>query len=94
MTHEIVEIELDSLTTPKDGYIVMLNKYWVCRNGNPIAVKSPAGPKGWYKSAYSDSELYPQCNAQKHVAEHIAAVLYWGCEVRLIEAAYWPNYRS
>ena len=31
------EISLLELTTPRDGFTVLLNRWWATQNGNPIA---------------------------------------------------------
>lgn len=73
-------IELD-VTTPRNGWQVMCDRYWIVRGDKALA----------YKVGKCH---YPQCNTSKAVAEHLLKRLpshFDGCEVRGLSLAYFPQ---
>ena len=73
-----MEYNTKDVSTPRDGYTVYMNRYWVCVDGDP-------------KQAlfYGDS---PQCNRNKYVPETmLSGGTYKGqryLEVVFLETAY------
>ena len=60
MAFKYVEIPLEELTTPREGYIVMLDRWWVTRNGNPVVAELGRG------------FTVPQCTRNQETAVKIA----------------------
>ena len=75
----LVELSLEELTTPKDGYRTLLDKWWVCRNGKPLVYK------------ISTDQLYAQCNPNKLLAKRISDIYGLPEEPIFIPVAYWKD---
>lgn len=72
-----VQIPIEELTKPKDGYTVMLDRYWVVLNGKAL----------FYKS--SQQYTSPQCNDNKALAAYLKDKCYpEGTEIQFIPIAY------
>ena len=80
MQGKFEEVPLEELTTPKGGYVCVVNEYWLI------------GPKGGALKYTLHKVVYPQCNANELIVQrllkgkHGDAVGY-----QLIPVAYWPN---
>ena len=66
---------VEEMTTPKDGYICYLNRYWcLSEDGKIMRYKKYS----W------------QCNSQESCAKHIADRIYTG-KILFLPVAYVPN---
>lgn len=79
MTGIFFEIPIEELTAPKDGYDVLVNKWWATKNGRPVG----------FKQTLKAKDTYPQCNSNKELAERIAKRLELEPPI-FVEMAYWP----
>lgn len=59
MRGEYVEIDLQALTAPRDNTRAMVDRWWLTRNGKPLA---------WVRGLH----IAPQCNRQREVVDLIA----------------------
>jgi hypothetical protein len=60
MRGEYVEVPLEELTKPKNGYTVMTDRWWATRNGNPLMYVTNGG-----------RFQYPQANHSKGICDRI-----------------------
>lgn len=56
---ELKDFTIEDVTTPKEGYIVYLDRYWACIDGDPT------------KALFYGKYHSPQCNGNKHLCEHL-----------------------
>lgn len=59
MRGEYVEIDLQALTAPRDNTRAMVDRWWLTRNGKPLA---------WVRGLH----IAPQCNRHREVVDLIA----------------------
>lgn len=69
------QVPIEELKTPKDGYMVILDRYWVVLNGKALFYKS----RGY---------LSPQCNSNKGLAAYMIEKVHKECEVVFVPVAY------
>lgn len=85
------EIPLAELSTPKEGYVCMLNRYWLIGpNGGALSFDVPrrriVGPQ---------VDRHPQCNPQEALARRFLDKGYGGAvRYEKIPVAYWPASRE
>lgn len=82
------EVPLEELTTPKEGYVCMLNRYWLQGpNGGALSWDVPR--------LAGRSDRYPQCNSNVRIVERWSKTR----EAELsgyvfVPVAYWPRGRE
>lgn len=70
-----MKVSLTELTTPKNGYTVLMNRWWCTIDGEP--------------AFYVDRKLwYPQCNPMRGLCEHWTAQGHFNTPPIFVEVAY------
>jgi hypothetical protein len=84
MAGRLVHAPVNEMSTPMDG-VVFINKYW--------CVHPEKGLAFWNRSpgdSFDIDRLSPQCNANRHVAEHVVHI-HPGHTVQQVAAVYIGN---
>lgn len=77
-------IEIDVIT-PKNGWRVMCDRYWLMRNGKALA----------YESGLYTRHLSPICNHMREVVEYMRNKPgFEDCEIKALSVAYFPPGQS
>ena len=78
MTAEYIRVSLADLQTPKDGYICMMDRWWVVEDGHALGYK-----------LFANDRPSPQCNHDKRVVEHVLQRRPEVQKVQFVPVAYW-----
>jgi hypothetical protein len=73
-------VPLDQLQTPKSGYEVLVDYWWV--------IDPEKGALFYQRSTKNQSLGSPQCNRDENVTRNIGSKLYKDMEIRQIHLAY------
>lgn len=76
MNKKNIVLEFD-VTEPKDGRVVMMNRYWQCADGDPK------------RALFWRSYDYPQCNKSEFIVEMFPVTP--SAKICFIEIAYVPE---
>ena len=78
-----VYIPIEEITTPKEGYIVHLDRWWNTKNNCVVFYKSDSGL--WNRGGY---ELRPQCNVSRPIMEQTSKTAFPDCELTFLPLSY------
>ena len=76
-----IEVSLDELQTPKQGYQTITDSWWCVKDGHVLGFK--------LYGAGSKERPTPQCNKDKRVVDRVMGKMYPDHEAVHIPVAYW-----
>lgn len=79
MKGEYIRVPIVDVQTPKEGFVCLLNRWWLVDNGHVL---------GYKLRLRSKERPSPQCNHTKAIVEHVLAQAP-AQEVQFLPVTYW-----